>query len=150
MAHFAELDAHNIVQRVVVISNADIVDGDGVEQESLGIALCRNIFDGSNTWVQTSYNGNFRKKYASIGDEFVLDADLFYNPVAPFPSWTLDENYDWQAPVEYPADGKTYIWDEVLLNWQEVIEDAENVIEGSYYYWDGTELVFVEVTPPAE
>lgn len=119
MAHFAELDENNIVQRVIVISNDDIVDGDGVEQESLGVAVCRAI-TGGGTWVQTSYNNNFRKKYASIGDKFVPEANLFYEPVSPFPSWSLDENYDWEAPTPHPLDDKRYRWNEDLLNWVEV------------------------------
>jgi hypothetical protein len=120
MAHFAELDANNIVQRVIVISNADIIDGDGVEQETLGIQVCHNIYGADTTWVQTSYNNNFRKRYAGVGDKFVADADLFYNPVAPYPSWSLDENYDWQPPTPMPDDGNLYIWDEDSLTWVEI------------------------------
>ena len=37
----------------------------------------------------------------------------------PYPSWTLDENYDWQAPIEQPADGKIYSWDETNQAWVE-------------------------------
>ena len=121
MAHFAELDANNIVQRVIVISNADIVDGDGVEQESLGVAVCQAVA-GGGTWVQTSYNGNFRKQYAGVGDEFVPDANLFYNPNSPFPSWSLDENYDWQPPTPKPEDveGSYWVWNEETVSWDSV------------------------------
>jgi len=76
MAHFAELDDNNIVLRVVVVSNADLLDDNGVEQEALGIAVCQQQLGGR--WVQTSYNSNFRGQYAGIGmryddvlDEFV-------------------------------------------------------------------------------
>ena len=121
MAHFAELDANNIVQRVIVISNDDIVDGDGVEQESLGIAVCQAVA-GGGTWVQTSYNNNFRKQYAGVGDEFLPDANLFYNPVSPYPSWSLDENYDWQPPTPKPEDveGSEWVWNEETLSWDSV------------------------------
>ena len=125
MAHFAQLDENNIVTQVVVISNDDLLDENGVEQEALGIAVCRAIFGDNTTWAQTSYNNNFRKQYAGIGHEFVADADLFYNPVAPFPSWSLDENYDWQAPTPMPDDGKLYGWDEDSLTWVEVTPPAE-------------------------
>jgi len=40
--------------------------------------------------------------------------------VQPFPSWTLDSNYDWQAPTERPADGKDYEWDEANQVWVEL------------------------------
>lgn len=120
MAHFAELDENNIVLRVVVISNDDLVDENGQESEALGIQVCRNIFGPGTTWVQTSYNGNFRKKYACIGDEYNVTANLFYSPEAPFPSWTLDSKFDWQAPIALPADGKGYAWDEENLCWLEI------------------------------
>ena len=127
MAHFAELDQDNIVTRVIVISNADIVDGDGVEQEALGVAVCRAICGAETNWVQTSYNSNFRKQYAGVGDEFVPDANLFYNPVGPYPSWVLDENFDWQAPTPMPDDGKPYSWDEDSLSWVEIVVPDEGV-----------------------
>lgn len=41
MAHFAELGMDNIVQRVIVVHNNELLDGDGVEQESLGVAFCQ-------------------------------------------------------------------------------------------------------------
>ena len=59
MAHFAQLN-NNTVTQVVVISNADLLDENGVEQETLGIQVCHNIFGPDTNWVQTSYNGNFR------------------------------------------------------------------------------------------
>lgn len=121
MAHFAEIDSTYVVQRVVVISNDDLLDTNGVEQESLGVQVCQSIFGANTNWVQTSYNGNFRKKYAGIGDIYVPEADLFYTPVALFPSWALDDNYDWQPPVERPTDGKDYYWDEESLSWVEVV-----------------------------
>jgi len=120
MAHFAELDSTNTVQRVIVISNDDLLDSSGVEQETLGINVCKSIFGPNTKWVQTSYNGNFRKKYAGIGDIYVPEADLFYTPVATFPSWSLDENYDWQPPTTKPSDGKRYYWDEPTLAWVEI------------------------------
>ncbi len=125
MAHFAELDENNTVQRVIVVSNADMVDSAGVEHEALGIAVCLQVC-GGGTWVQTSYNNNFRKKYAGIGDKYDAAADVFYSPVAPFPSWSLDANFDWQAPVPMPTDGKQYMWDEATLSWVEVVvEESE-------------------------
>lgn len=120
MAHFAQLDENNTVIEVVVISNEDLLDENGVEQESLGLEVCRNIFGQNTGWVQTSYNNNFRKKYAGVGDKYVASADVFYSPVGPFPSWVLDSNYDWQSPVPKPDDGKSYYWDEGSLTWVEV------------------------------
>ena len=51
---------------------------------------------------------------------YVKELDKWYNPVALYPSWQLDENYDWQPPVEKP-DGD-YYWDEENKEWAEVEE----------------------------
>ena len=65
MAHFAKISDDGTVLEVIVVGNDDLLDADGVEQEQLGKDFCQNLFGG--TWVQTSYNKNFRKRYASIG-----------------------------------------------------------------------------------
>lgn len=120
MAHFCELDETNIVIRTIVISNADIFDDNGVEQEQLGISVCEMVA-GQGRWVQTSYNNNFRKMFATPGMKYSDSADLFYNPVGPFPSWSLDLNYDWQPPTPMPDDGNAYYWDEDSLAWVAVV-----------------------------
>jgi hypothetical protein len=118
MAHFAELDESNIVKQVIVVHNNELLV-DGVESEAKGIEFCQSLFSGN--WIQTSYNGNFRKNYAGIG--FIYDPvlDAFYAP-QPYPSWTLDENAKWQAPTPMPEDGKIYYWDETALSWTEPTE----------------------------
>jgi len=131
MAHFAELDESNIVKQVIVVHNNELLDEDGNESEAKGIAFCQSLF-GSN-WVQTSYNGNIRKNFAGVG--FIYDpvADHFFAP-QPFPSWTLDENAQWQPPIPAPINPYTpdqeeywlepqYFWDEPTLSW---IENTDN------------------------
>jgi hypothetical protein len=73
------------------------------------------------TCRRTSYNGNIRANYAGIGYTYDADNDVFYAP-QPFPSWTLDTNWQWQPPVPYPDDGNTYTWDEDTLTWVEVTQ----------------------------
>ena len=116
MAHFAELDENNIVLRVIVVDNNDILDNLGVEQEQMGVDLCTNLLGG--TWIQTSYNDNMRKQYAGIGYDYDSTKDKFISP-QPFPSWSLDTNDDWEAPVAYPTDGRSYMWDETTESWVE-------------------------------
>ncbi len=77
MAHFAELDKDNKVVQVIVVSNNETHDEDGVEQETLGIAFCKSLFGADTKWVQTSYNGNTRGKYAAIDDTYDADKDEF-------------------------------------------------------------------------
>jgi hypothetical protein len=66
MAHFAEIDENNIVLRVIVVSNSELLV-DNVENEEKGINFCKFLFGENTRWVQTSYNNNFRKKYAATG-----------------------------------------------------------------------------------
>lgn len=115
MAHFAELDENNIVKRVVVVANKDCADANGVEKESIGVAFCERLFGG--VWKQTSYNGNMRKHYAGIGYAYDAARDAFIPP-QPYPSWSLDDDANWQAPVPMPNDEFTYVWDEANQQWE--------------------------------
>ena len=70
MAHFACLDENNIVTQVIVVSNEDTSDVNGNEVEEIGVAFCKKLLGADTNWKQTSYNGNFRKRYAGIGYSF--------------------------------------------------------------------------------
>ena len=115
MAHFAELDANNVVLRVIVVDNKDTADANGVEKEHIGAAFCERLFGGN--WKQTSYNGSIRKHYAGAGFTYNADIDAFVPP-QPFPSWTLDADCNWQPPVAMPTDGGRYSWDEANQAWE--------------------------------
>jgi len=80
MAHFAEIDQDNKVLRVVVVANADTADANGNEMEQIGKDFCNRLLGGN--WVQTSYNANFRNKYAGIGDTYDPVVDVFVSPPA--------------------------------------------------------------------
>ena len=113
MAHFAKINADNIVERVIVVSNADCNNLDFPSSEPIGqnfIALLN--FDGK--WKQTSYNNGFRKQYAVVGSTYDDVADVFIHP-KPFTSWSLDANNDWQPPTPKPEG--FYYWDEESLSW---------------------------------
>ena len=105
MSHFAKID-NNIVTQVIV-----------AEQDFINSGLVGDSFN----WVQTSYNGNFRKNYAGIGYTYDSTRDAFIAP-QPFNSWALNEDTcQWEAPTPYPDDDKMYTWDEATTNWKEVI-----------------------------
>ena len=114
MAHFAKVE-NDIVTQVLVVSNDDApteIDGQTF-LASIGL---------EGEWVQTSYNNNpiegaSRGKYAGIGDTW--NGTVFIAS-QPFPSWSLDENDDWQPPTPMPTDGKMYRWNETDLDWVEV------------------------------
>jgi hypothetical protein len=118
MAHFAKIGFNNIVEKVEVVNN-DVITQNGIEIEQLGIDFLNNLYGTNDVWVQTSYNKSFRYNFASIGDTYNLDKDAFI-PVKPFESWILNtENYQWEAPIPYPNDGKKYFWREYIQQWVE-------------------------------
>jgi hypothetical protein len=118
MAHFAQIQ-NGIVQQVIVVSNDDAPDPYPAS-EALGQAFIASL-GLTGEWRQTSYNGSFRAHYAGIGYTYDETNDVFYAP-QPFPSWTLDDAWNWQPPVPYPDDDGQYVWDEDSLAWVEVPE----------------------------
>lgn len=120
MAHFAELDENNIVLRVITIRNEDIIDENGQESEALGVEMCRQVCGPNTNWKQTSYNKNFRNKYAGIGDWYNSELNVFMDP-KPYPSWSLDtETFFWVPPIPMPNDDLSYEWNEETTSWDVV------------------------------
>ena len=119
MAHFARLEENNIVTEIVIVDNKELLDDKDAEQESLGIAFLVNLF-GHTNWKQTSYNKNFRKRYAYPGCTYDKVRDAFISE-KPFPSWTLDEDTcKWKPPVAQPTTAKKHMWNEENKEWDEV------------------------------
>jgi len=129
MAHFAKLDANNIVEQVIVVNNDDIKDGNGDESEAVGITFCKNVFGSDTNWKQTSYNDNFRGRYAGIGMTYmtnvqtlgVASTDIFIEQESEqHASWGIGKTTAyWIAPLPEPtltsdelAAGKYYMWNE--------------------------------------
>lgn len=112
MAHFACIE-NNIVVRVIVVDDKDCSGGHFPESDISGALFCAQLFGGA--WKQTSYNHNFRKQFAGLNYLYDANADVFINP-KPFPSWSLDENYDWQPPTPMPDSGQ-WVWDETNKQW---------------------------------
>lgn len=108
MAHYAFLDENNVVIEVIAgIDETELIEG-------LDPETWYANFRGQ-TCKRTSYNNNIRKQYASIGYKYDADEDIFIAS-QPFPSWSLDENFDWQPPIPRP-EGLYWEWNEELGNW---------------------------------
>lgn len=117
MAHFAELSNDNVVLRVLTVNNSECLCDKGTEDESVGKIFCVANFGGC--WVQTSYNNNFRKRYAGVGFTYDEQRDAFIPPKR-YASWSLDENTcNWVPPVPMPTNAP-HVWDEVAAAWVEV------------------------------
>lgn len=111
MAHYAFLNDDNIVTEVIVgIDETELIEG-------LDPETWYGNFRGQ-VCKRTSYNGNIRKNYAGIGFTYDAQRDAFISP-KPYDSWKLDEETcSWKAPVDYPTDGFTYIWNESENGWE--------------------------------
>ena len=142
MAHFAKLGANGKVISVLTLDNKDMLNADGVEDETVGqqyLELHNNW--PAQMWIQTSYNtsGNkhklggtpFRGNYAGIGYEWDEDNQIFWTK-KPFPSWVKDiTTANWQSPIGSPPaltaeqtsqnEAKThdwyYAWNEEGQSW---------------------------------
>ena len=100
--HYAELNENNEVIYVAYMDNEIITDGKGNELEKLGIDHLHFHHGADRRWVRTSYRGNFRGKYAGLGDTYREDLDVFISR-SPYPSWTLNEStYEWEPPIPQP------------------------------------------------
>ncbi len=119
MAHYAEI-LDGTVARVVVVSNA-VTKIDGVEVEQLGADFLNTLLPTDGAWVQTSYNGSIRHNMAGRGGTW---DGIGFARAQPYPSWTLDADYQWQPPTLYPDpdDLAAYYWDEDTTSWVEVTE----------------------------
>jgi hypothetical protein len=107
MAHYAFLNENNVVTEVIVGKDeTELIDGLSPEEwyGNFRGQVCK----------RTSYNNNIRKQYAGVGFTYDESADVFITP-QPFPSWSLDENHDWQPPVGKPEGD--YTWDEATTSW---------------------------------
>ncbi len=108
MAHYAFLDANNVVTEVITgIDETELIEG-------LDPETWYGNFRGQ-TCKRTSYNNNIRKQYAGIGYTYDAVNDVFISP-QPYPSYSLDASFNWQAPTPQPTEGKWY-WDEQTLSW---------------------------------
>ena len=120
MAHFAQIDSDSIVTNVLVIADSD------APNEAAGIAFCQSLIGADTSWVQTSYTGSIRFRFAGIGMKYDSTNDVFYHQ-QPYPSWILvSGTWEWEPPVYLPSDScknedstqiVTYTWDEDSTSW---------------------------------
>ena len=145
MAHFAKISDTSQVLSVLTLNNKDMLNADGVEDESVGKDYLQNTITGLvNMWIQTSYNTTggkhydnktrelsadqskaLRGNYAGIGYTWDKDNNIFY-PKKPYASWVLNTTTaDWHSPIgdapdltaEEKAAGTRYAWNEDGQSW---------------------------------
>ena len=127
MAHFAKIGrVGRTVVKVVVVNNDVITDGEGNEQESLGQQFLKDLYDDQEAiWLQTSYNGNFRNVYASVGGTYDdINDEFIHKKPHGCESWRWNratKQYD--PPVAKPETtnaagvSEVYKWNEGTYSW---------------------------------
>ena len=127
MAHFCQIDENNVVTQVIVVANEDTSDTNGVEVEEIGVAFCKKLLGAETNWKQTSYNNNFRVRYAGISYTYNEELDAFIPP-SPFPSWVLvEETADWVSPLgAAPTLTEEQITSRSFYRWNEEAYQADN------------------------
>ena len=137
MAHFAKLGSNSKVIQVLTLNNGDMLNADGVEDESVGQQYLEQHNNWpAQMWIQTSYNTSrgthnlggtpLRGNYAGIGYIWDEDNNIFY-PKKPYASWVLDvSTASWNSPIgdapddltdEEKAAGTHYVWNEGTGAW---------------------------------
>ena len=142
MAHFAKLGTNGKVISVLTLDNKDMLNADGVEDETVGqqyLELHNNW--PAEMWIQTSYNTiqnthklggtPFRGNYAGIGFTWDEDNNIFW-PKKPYASWVKNTTTAvWDSPIgDAPAltaeqlsqnEANThrwnYVWNEEGQSW---------------------------------
>lgn len=102
MKNYAEINSENIVERILVVSEADGID-----------------------WLESNLGGRWIETTQEVGK--IAGEGYFYDekksafiPPKPFDSWTLDEEtFSWLAPKPMPKDGDFY-WDEEKQEWTKI------------------------------
>ena len=170
MAHFAKIGANGKVIQVLTLNNSDMLNADGVEDESVGQQYLETHNNWpAQMWIQTSYNTvnnqhknggtAFRGNYAGIGYEWDEDNEIFW-PKKPHASWTKNTSTaSWDAPITHPSvtdDGADPVVWEWNISWNETAYQADNTkgwegtkknVDGSdhsdtaTYDWNGTSWV---------
>ena len=121
MAHFAWIDSNNRVFNVTVAPDETVVqNGVGGSTEAWEEYYTKTLNQEGCYFKRTSYNAEvngFRRQFAGIGFTYDAELDVFIEP-QPFPSWTLDENKMWQAPIPRPDDALEWFWNERRQKWE--------------------------------
>ena len=144
MAHFAKISDTSKVLTVHVVNNSDILNADGVEDESVGQAYLEKHSNWpAEKWIQTSYNTYggthkdggtpLRGNYAGIGYIWDEDNNIFYGK-KPYASWVLNTTTaSWHSPLGDAPDDLTdeekaaetfYVWNEGTGAWDKTTPEA--------------------------
>jgi len=122
--HFAEIDQSDTVIRVIV-SEPEYINSGRVGNPSNWVECFMDEYVESDVPLPVPIRAtNTKKMYPGIGNKYNYNAEVFHLK-QPYPSWSIDENYDWQSPIPKPEqveyDGNNiplpWIWNEGTQSW---------------------------------
>jgi len=134
MAHFAEINSNGEVIRIIVIDDNDVTNNGG-NNSTEAVNFVTNLIglkSINNKWVQSFEDGSFNQRPAEIGGTYDSNKNVFINK-KPYDSWTLDENNNWKAPVNYTSlqYNSQFVqnikWDESNQKWLSISLNDENL-----------------------
>ena len=139
MAHFSKISETNVVLNVVVVSDNDCLDINGLESETVGQEFLENCANWpKHLWIQTSINTYenkhalggtpFRGNYGMTGSEWDPTNNIFWQ-AKPHASWVKNiSKAKWESPIgDAPAitseqendteNRHFYLWNEETQVW---------------------------------
>ena len=117
MAHYAILNAQNVVTQVIVGKDEGEPGPDGQPMDWEAYYGGKRTSYNTQGGVHSGGGTPFRKNYAGVGFTYDPARDSFIPPNPGYPSWTLDEaTCQWVPPVPMPQDG-LYVWNEEQQEW---------------------------------
>ncbi len=91
MSRYAKINSENIVENIIICEDSSI-----------------SLF--SENYIKETEE----TQKANIGNTWDAENQKFIAP-KPYDSWSLNENFEWQAPVEKPS--LNAFWDESNMSW---------------------------------
>jgi len=126
MAHYAFLDASNVVTEVITgINETELIEGLLPETwyGNFRGQVCKRTSYNTLGGIHQGGGTPLRFNYAGIGFTYDTTRDAFISP-QPYPSWVLDEaTCLWVVPVARPSAGGPWIWNEATVSWVEIPPD---------------------------
>jgi len=158
MALFAELNENNVITKVIVVDDNDVINNGGNKSQQAADYIKNKFGTNQNyKWVQSSDDKSFRLNIAVVGGDYLENEDIF-RPAKYFPSWAWNsEILDWQSPIgakPTAPENSTFIkWTESETTWYAyvVIQQQDIVVENrivvkvnvpeifQWYKWNNTD-----------
>jgi hypothetical protein len=83
--YYAHINPTLTVDQVVVVSDEAVNNLPFPDSEPLGQGFLNALYANSDLWLETSITGEYRGKYAAIGDTYDAALNEFISPPAPEP-----------------------------------------------------------------